>query len=195
MVAIIMASGMSRRMSKNKLLINLYNKPLIRWTIELAKSCDFEDVIVVYKDKEVKDIAENLQVKTIYNGRFKYGQSESIKLALSSLKKEYNGYIFFTGDQPFIKKETIKILMKTFIKRGGIILPKVNGKNKSPVIFSREFKFELMNIEGDIGGRNVIKNNIKKVTPVYFNKSIEFFDIDTKEDLKMAKAIYEGEKL
>lgn len=195
MVAIIMASGMSRRMSENKLLINLYNKPLIRWTIELAKSCDFEDVIVVYKDKEVKDIAENLQVKTIYNGRFKYGQSESIKLALSSLKKEYDGYIFFTGDQPFIKKETIKTLMKTFIKRGGIILPKVNGKNKSPVIFSREFKFELMNIEGDIGGRNVIKNNIKKVTPVYFNKSIEFFDIDTKEDLKMAKAIYEGEKL
>ena len=195
MVAIIMASGMSRRMSENKLLINLYNKPLIRWTIELSKSCDFEDVIVVYKDKEVKDIAEKLQVKTIYNGRFKYGQSESIKLALSSLKKEYDGYIFFTGDQPFIKKETIKILMKTFIKRGGIILPKVNGKNKSPVIFSREFKFELMNIEGDIGGRNVIKNNIKKVTPVYFNKSIEFFDIDTKEDLKMAKAIYEGEKL
>lgn len=195
MIAIIMASGSSKRMNRNKLLINLFGKPLIEWTIELTKKCDFEEIIIVYKDKEVKEIAEKLNIKTIYNKRFEYGQSESIKLALSSLKNKCNGYIFFTGDQPFMKKETIEKLMETFSENGGIVLPKVNDKNKSPVIFSSIFKNELMEIDGDVGGRIVIKNNIDKVTPVYFNDSLQFFDIDTEEDLKKAKDIYEGEKL
>lgn len=195
MIAIIMASGSSKRMNRNKLLINLFGKPLIEWTIELTKKCDFEEIIIVYKDKEVKEIAEKLNIKTIYNKRFEYGQSESIKLALSSLKNKYNGYIFFTGDQPFMKKETIEKLMETFNENSGIVLPKVNDKNKSPVIFSSIFKNELMEIDGDVGGRIVIKNNIDKVTPVYFNDSLQFFDIDTEEDLKKAKDIYEGEKL
>ncbi len=195
MIAIIMASGSSKRMNRNKLLINLFGKPLIEWTIELTKKCDFEEIIIVYKDKEVKEIAEKLNIKTIYNKRFEYGQSESIKLALSSLKNKYNGYIFFTGDQPFMKEETIEKLMETFSENGGIVLPKVNDKNKSPVIFSSIFKNELMEIDGDVGGRIVIKNNIDKVTPVYFNDSLQFFDIDTEEDLKKAKDIYEGEKL
>lgn len=195
MIAIIMASGSSKRMNRNKLLINLFGKPLIEWTIELTKKCDFEEIIIVYKDKEVKEIAEKLNIKTIYNKRFEYGQSESIKLALSSLKNKYNGYIFFTGDQPFMKEETIEKIMETFSENGGIVLPKVNDKNKSPVIFSSIFKNELMEIDGDVGGRIVIKNNIDKVTPVYFNDSLQFFDIDTEEDLKKAKDIYEGEKL
>ena len=114
---------------------------------------------------------------------------------MSSLKNKCNGYIFFTGDQPFMKKETIEKLMETFSENGGIVLPKVNDKNKSPVIFSSIFKNELMEIDGDVGGRIVIKNNIDKVTPVYFNDSLQFFDIDTEEDLKKAKDIYEGEKL
>lgn len=187
-----MASGTSTRMKKNKLLIDFFGKPLIQWTIEVVKKCDFKNIIVVYKDKEIKEIADKLGVQAIYNENFKKGQSESIKKALSYLKENYNGFMFFTGDQPLIKRHTILSLMETFKVEGGIVIPKVNGRNKSPVIFSSEFKEELMDIKGDIGGRVVIKNNINKIITINFTDSVEFFDIDTEEDLNTLISMYKG---
>ena len=47
-----------------------------------------------------------------------------------------------------------------------------------------------MDLEGDIGGRPIIKNNLDKVSFVNFHSDIEFFDIDTKEELEYLRRKY-----
>lgn len=170
-------------MGKNKLLLDFYGKPLVEWVVESVKSIGFKKIILVYKDNKVKEIGIKHDVFTLYNKNAHYGQSEGIKISLKHSPILSEGYMFFTGDQPLLKKETIKKLMQTFNENGGIIVPKVNGKNKSPVIFSSDFKNELMSLSGDIGGRPVIRNNLDKVTFVTFDSDFEFFDVDTVEDL------------
>lgn len=182
-LAIILASGQGKRMGKNKLLLDFYGKPLVEWVVESVKSIGFKKIILVYKDNKVKEIGIKHDVFTLYNKNAHYGQSEGIKISLKYSPILSEGYMFFTGDQPLLKKETIKKLMQTFNENRGIIVPKVNGKNKSPVIFSSDFKNELMSLSGDIGGRPVIRNNFDKVTFVTFDSDFEFFDVDTVEDL------------
>ncbi|WP_322504702.1 nucleotidyltransferase family protein [Clostridium sp. LIBA-8841] len=190
MLAIILASGIGKRMGENKLLLDFCGKPLVQWVIETVSSIGFNEVILVYRDPKVKEIAQKYGISTIYNEKANYGQSESIKISLEKSSDLSNGYMFFTGDQPLLKRETIIKLVQTFNDNGGIIVPKINGQNKSPTIFSSDFKDELMSLKGDIGGRPVIKNNLDKVFFVNFHSDIEFFDIDTKEELEYVRRKY-----
>lgn len=181
-IAIILASGQGKRMGENKLLLDFCGKPLVEWIVEKVKSIGFKKIILVYRDHKVKEIGIKHGVFTLYNENAHYGQSEGIKISLKQSPISSEGYMFFTADQPLLKEETIKKLVQTFNECGGIIVPKVQGENKSPTIFSSKFKEELMSLSGDIGGRPVIKNNLDKVTFVSFDSFEEFFDIDTKED-------------
>lgn len=179
-------------MGRNKLLLDFCGKPLVEWIIETVKSVGFKEVILVYKDLKVKELAIKHGITPIYNKNASYGQSEGIRISLKKSLILSNGYMFFTGDQPLLKKKTIEKLLETFKKNKGIIVPRVYGKNKSPVIFSSEFKEELMSLHGDVGGRPVIRNNWDKVTLVNFCSNTEFFDIDTKEDLEKLIKLHRG---
>ncbi|WP_307495322.1 nucleotidyltransferase family protein [Clostridium sardiniense] len=192
MVAVILASGQGKRMGRNKLLLDFCGKPLVEWVIETVKSVGFKEVILVYKDLKVKEIAIKHGISTLYNKNASYGQSEGIRLSLEKSSILSDGYMFFTGDQPLLKGKTIKRLVETFNRNGGIVVPKVHGRNKSPVIFSGEFRDELMSLHGDVGGRPVIRNNWDKVTFLNFHSSTEFFDVDTKEELEELIKLYEG---
>ena len=171
-------------MGRNKLLLDFCGRPLVEWIINTVQSIQFDEIILIYKDTRVKEIASKYKITTIYNKNANYGQSEGIRIALKKASVQSDSYIFFAGDQPLIRKETIEILLETFNKNRGIVVPKVNGRNKSPVIFSTDFKEELISLHGDIGGRAVIKNNLDKVSFISFYSENEFFDIDTKEDLE-----------
>ena len=183
MVAIILGAGMSKRMNRNKLLIKFKGKYLIEIIIEKVLKCNFNEVILVYKDKEIKEIGEGYKIKTIFNADYYKGQSESIKIALKNIGSNED-FMFFTSDEPLLKIESIKELLDTFKKNKGIIVPRVESGNKSPVIFESIYKKDLLKINGDVGGRDVIKGNRNNVTFLDFFDEDEFFDIDSEEDLE-----------
>lgn len=177
-------------MGSNKLLMNFCGKPLIEWIIETVKSISFEEIILVYKDENIKKIGDKYKILSLYNDKAYKGQSESIKVALKNEKTLEDGYMFFVGDQPLLSRESILALMKTFKEKKGIVVPRVFGENKSPVIFSKAFKEELLSLEGDKGGREVIKRHKESLSILDFTSSKEFFDIDTKEELEFLRRRY-----
>lgn len=180
---IVMASGLSKRMNQNKLHMKIKDKKIYEYILETLKMCScLNEVIVVAKDSEILEKANSLNFKLVHNQHSYLGQSNSIKLGLE-ISKNADGYMFFVADQPFIKEETINKLCSIFNDNlNKIIIPCYNGKHGNPVIFSKNFKEELMNIEGDKGGRVVINNNLQDVIKVQFEDEKEFVDIDTIED-------------
>lgn len=193
--AIVMASGLSRRMNENKLQLKINNKKIYEYILETIKNYGFYEKIVVAKDAEIMQAAFNLGFIAIENTKSYLGQSVSIKLALEN---SYNaeGYMFFVADQPFIKLSTIDTLCKTFEKnRKNIIVPSYNGINGNPVIFPFHLKEELMSITGDHGGKIVINNNLKDVIKVQIETENEFIDIDTIEDFEKVIAMNKKELL
>ena len=51
-----------------------------------------------------------------------------------------------------------------------------------PTIFLAKWKSELLKINGDMGGRDIIKNNLSEVLLIDIDNAREGFDIDTWED-------------
>lgn len=184
--AIIMASGLSKRMTKDKLHLKINKKKIYQYILLTIRQCNFNEVILVANDEEIIKESIVSGFKTVKNNYSYLGQSFSIKLALEN-SSQCDGYMFFVADQPFIKVSTILHLCDVFNKNPDkIIIPLINGSNKNPVIFPSYFKKDLMVIEGDQGGRFVIRNNAEKVIKVTLQNEDEFFDIDTLDDYKKA---------
>ncbi|AGK95487.1 molybdenum cofactor cytidylyltransferase [Clostridium pasteurianum] len=180
--AIIMASGYSRRMGENKLLLKCKDKTFIQHTLDKVKKCDFYSRIIVARDKAIVELAESLDFKTVKNKRADKGQSEAIKLGLNNSPIS-DGYMFFTSDQPLLDIETIELLMDTFNKNNNsIIVPRFKGRKGSPVIFSSKFLKELTQLQGDTGGKKIINAHKESIIFVEVKKEEVLMDVDTWED-------------
>ncbi|MCK9216448.1 MAG: nucleotidyltransferase family protein [Firmicutes bacterium] len=186
-IGIILASGYSRRMKQNKLLLEVNGKVMIERIIQVSKSANLDDVILVYRNDKVKKIGKKFGIKTIYNSNAHLGQSTSLKLGVSEAK-DAEAYMFIMGDQPFINKELINNLINVYRKNQfSIVVPNYNGRNGTPTIFPSRFRKELLKIEGDKGGREIIKNIASAVVRVSIDNELLGLDINTPNDLNSIK--------
>ncbi|MBU5437183.1 nucleotidyltransferase family protein [Tissierella sp. MSJ-40] len=182
-VGIILASGYSKRMGKDKLLIEVEGRRIIEWVIKACYESKLDKTILVYRTKEVKELGNKYGIKTIYNSTAYLGQSEGLKLGIG--KEKADAYMFLMGDQPFIRTEYINLLIEEHEKeKSKIIIPYYNGKKGTPTIFPSLFKEELMKVKGDKGGREIIEEYGFWVKKVYINDEKAGLDIDTEFDLE-----------
>ena len=179
---IIMASGSSNRMGTNKLLLPYKGKYLIEHLLDCVINCCFKEVILVAKDSTILNLGHKRNLKVIYNKNAEIGQSETIKLGIIN-SQDNLGYAFIVGDQPLINCNMINKLLNIFLENNdSIIVPTYKQKRGTPVIFSNRFQKELLNLQGDVGGKEVIKNNLRKVKYVEVSSPELLWDIDTIDD-------------
>ncbi len=180
--AIIMASGLSKRMGENKLLLEFEGVPIIEHTFKEIKKSNIKEVIVISQYNEIISLSKKYKFKCIYNDNAAIGQSESIKLGIINSSK-CDGYMFFVGDQPLIDSFYIDKIMNEFNKDNEfIIIPKYNNKKGNPVIFPYKKREDLLNLQKDEKGKKVV-NNYDKIKFVQVSESM-LIDIDNKEDYK-----------
>ena len=176
--AIVMASGFSKRMGLNKLLMKYNDKFLIEHTLEKISQCDFEEKIIVTQYEEIEKLTDNFKV--VINENAHKGQSESIKLGVKSSEK-CDGYMFFVADQPLINQKDIEKLIRVFREnKDFIVIPKYKEKRGNPVIYPSLYKEEILRLEGDKGGKSIIKSS-NKIKYVEVEEDT-LFDIDNKDD-------------
>ena len=176
--AIVMASGFSKRMGLNKLLMKYNDKFLIEHTLEKISQCDFAEKIIVTQYEEIEKLTDNFKV--VINENAHKGQSESIKLGVKSSEK-CDGYMFFVADQPLINQKDIEKLIRVFREnKDFIIIPKYKEKRGNPVIYPSLYKEEILRLEGDKGGKSIIKSS-NKIKYVEVEEDT-LFDIDNKDD-------------
>ena len=176
--AIVMASGFSKRMGLNKLLMKYNDKFLIEHTLEKITQCDFAEKIIVTQYEEIEKLTDNFKV--VINENAHKGQSESIKLGVKSSEK-CDGYMFFVADQPLINQKDIEKLIRVFREnKDFIVIPKYKEKRGNPVIYPSLYKEEILRLEGDKGGKSIIKSS-NKIKYVEVEEDT-LFDIDNKDD-------------
>ncbi len=189
--AVIMASGYSTRFGEgDKLLKEVEGVPVVEYLLRTLKELPLESIVVAGKSLEIERLCSKYGYTYIENTKAHLGQSESIKAGLKAASGE--GTIFLTGDQPLIKEESLLKLLQTFQDTDLITRTVSEGVPSSPVIFPGRYRKDLMNLTGDMGGREVMRK-AGRIAEVEFSDRDEFMDIDTVEDLLRAEKII-GEK-
>lgn len=186
--AIIMASGLSERMGKNKLLLDLKGKKIYEYVYDLVDQIDFDEIILVSSYEKLLQEAKKRGYVAIYNDNNIVGKSSSIKLGVNKAKKE-NAMIFFVADQPLLTVETVEKLIAAYKKNEVITYPRTEKRRGAPVIFPPSFRDGLLELEYDQGGMLLVKDNDKN--EVLIDDIKELWDIDTYTNLEQIKDIYE----
>lgn len=179
---IIMASGFSRRMKRNKLTIKINGDTIIEKVIKAAEKSKLDEILLIYRSEEIKELGLKYNLKIIYNPNAILGQSESVKLGVKN-SHESSGYMFFVADQPYLDTVVIDTLIDAYRKEEKITIPYFGGKFGMPLIFPNRFREDLLNTKGDKGGREIIRDNPSLVQRIdFFNEKLGM-DIDSPKDL------------
>lgn len=181
--AVMLAAGLARRMGRQKLLLQLQGKPVVRWSIELIVS-HVEDVVVVTgpEDTAIRQALEGLAVRFAVNPRPQDGQGTSIAAGVAALKPWTTAALIALGDQPRMPTVVVPALLDAFRRSGkAIVAPVYQGVQGTPVLFSSEVFGELRALTGDAGARAVVKVNPERVEAVAFDLAMPP-DVDTPED-------------
>lgn len=175
-----MASGFSKRMKENKLTLDFKGISIIERVIKSVKESNIDEIILVYREEEIKEIGIKNGIKIVYNNKSQLGQSESIRLGINASPSQTKGFMFFVGDQPFLESVIIDKLIDTFKEKNtNIVVPIYKNKKGNPVIFSYKLKDELLKLKGDIGGKHIIRKRYNNVEFIHFDNDRSRIDIDT----------------
>ncbi len=180
--AIFLAAGESKRMGKPKLLLPFNNSTILEQAVDNLLNSRVDEVIVVVGNR-AREMIEKLAkrpVKIAVNPAYREGMSTSIARGLSLVDRKTLAIMLVLADQPLIDKETINKLIETFLSHDkGIAIPAYQGKRGHPIIFSAKYKKELLELKGDVGGRQIIREHPDDVLEVAVNSPSINIDIDT----------------
>ncbi|HEY3064632.1 MAG TPA: nucleotidyltransferase family protein [Methylomirabilota bacterium] len=180
---IVLAAGLARRMGRQKLLLDLRGKAVLRWSVERVLP-HVEDVVVVTgaDDTAVREALAGLAVRFAVNPRPQDGQGSSIAVGVAALKPWTRAVLIALGDQPRLPASVVPALLDAFHEdRKAIVAPVYRGVQGTPVLFALDVFPELRALTGDGGARAVVNANPGRVTRVAIDAPMPP-DVDTPED-------------
>ncbi len=189
---IYMAAGNSRRFGTNKLLYPLNGKELFRHCLERIRTVCAEfpemELFVVSQYREILEyISEEETLHPVYSPDSSKGISYTIRAGLDGVRRrmpDCGGVVFFTADQPFLKKETIRrFLLEVSAEHPEFASIRFEGQPGSPTYFSKEHFSELLRLEGDAGGRKVMKRYLDQIRYVEAAERMELYDVDKMSEM------------
>ncbi|WP_456400256.1 nucleotidyltransferase family protein [Mesoaciditoga sp.] len=178
----MLAAGMSRRFGKQKLEYPYNGKPILQWTLDKVRNYNVRKLLIFSKELDLSRF-DLKDFEIVENKAPQNGLSSSVKLAISRCMKS-KGVLFFLGDMPEIKLESIE---KTILlgEKNLIAFPNFNGIKGFPVFLPSKYFSEALKISGDVGLRKLIKAHMNDVASFEDDWSC-VFDVDTVKDLKDA---------
>jgi molybdenum cofactor cytidylyltransferase len=191
--AVVLAAGRSTRMGAvNKLIAEIGGKPLVRIATEQALASRASPVIVVtgHQREKVEAALDGLPVRLVHNPDYADGLGTSLKAGIAAVPADADAAIVCLGDMPQVDSALIDKLLAAFDPEKGalVVTPSIDGRRGNPVVWSRRFFNDLMQIQGDIGARHLIGNYAEAVVEVPVAGEAALIDVDTPESLTAVKA-------
>ena len=189
LAVIVLAAGQSSRMGRAKQLEVVDGEPMVVRAGHLALGCGAERTVVVtgaYAEQVEQQLASLRQsegLQLVHNPNWAQGQATSVHVAVQSLPDTIEAALFLPVDQPFVTSEFLHSVIESWLAGAEIVAPKVDGEPRgAPAIFARRYFAELLEIQGDVGGRVVLMKHKNEVRWIAADAKI-LRDIDTPADL------------
>ena len=183
---IILAAGASTRMGSPKQLLEYREQTLIHHTVSIAATSLCQPIVVVlgaYAELIEPEI-KSFPVIIALNRNWSNGMSTSIRLGIETLlifNSELEAIVLMLCDQPFVSTSLINKLVVTYHRSKQPIVASQYGEVVGiPALFDSKFFPHLLELKGDRGARQVIKQSLPMVVRVPFPAGA--FDIDTPTD-------------
>jgi molybdenum cofactor cytidylyltransferase len=183
--AVVLAAGGSSRMRVPKQLLPVDGQPMVRHVTEAVCAAGLAQVVVVVgaHAEAVAQALAGLAVEVVVNDAWAAGMSTSVQAGLHRLRQDIRAVIVILADQPALTPDLIRTLATRYRDTEALIVaPYLKGQRGNPVLFDRALFPELLAVEGDRGGRQIILRHQEHVERVEVDDMAVMLDIDTHQD-------------
>nr|WP_210272780.1 molybdopterin-binding/glycosyltransferase family 2 protein [Chthonobacter rhizosphaerae] len=170
--AVVLAAGRSTRFGAgNKLLADVRGEPMVRHAVRAATGSAAGEVIVVtgHQAEAVEAaLADMPDVRFVRNPDYAEGQSTSLKAALGAVSPASEAAVVLLGDMPLVDAPLVDRVIAAYRPAEGslIVVPTHDGRRGNPVLWSRRFFQDLAAVDGDRGGRDLLKRYAEAIAEV-----------------------------
>jgi molybdenum cofactor cytidylyltransferase len=180
---IVLAAGLARRMGRQKLLLPLAGKAIVRAAVEgLARHVDEMVVVTGYEAAAVEEVLAGMPVRFVRNPHPEEGQASSIAVGARALRPSTEAVVVALGDQPTLPDAVVPGLIEAWRRTASpVVAPRYRGTQANPVLFGAVVIPELCRLTGDGGARPVVHARPERVAWVDFDLPVPA-DVDTPED-------------
>ncbi len=194
---VVLAAGAARRFGRAKQLERWpdANGPtLVERAVKLAAASGVAEVILVTGNQAEKvaalfadSSAYPVPIHPVFNLRWEEGQGFSVAAGVKALPVDCTAALFFLSDQPRLQPHSAQALLKALIELAApekaILFPIFGGKRGNPVLFGNFYFEKLAQLEGDVGGRAIVKAYPEAIREVPVDDPAILEDVDTPQDL------------
>lgn len=168
---VVMAAGKASRMGQDKLAMPWGNTTILGHVLNtlresinlLNKSLSLQVFVVARKSPLEYGLGEqgNFPANVDFHWlRSHEGQplADTIRSGLTNWSDEIRGVCFVPGDQVGMDPQTLAEMVQLFMdKEPDFLVPKDPEVTGSPVFFHARYSSDLMNLQGEQGGKHVLK--------------------------------------
>ena len=187
--AVVLAAGRGTRMGRTKQLLPLAGRPLVEHVVSTALGSCVDEVIVVlgYEAEAVRAaIPENEpRLRWVVNQEFASGQASSLMTGVGAASQQSDAVVVLLGDQPGVTETDVDTVVGLF-RSGNHIAARAcyeDGMLGHPTVIGRALWPEILNLQGDVGAREVLVRHEADVLMVGINRAAPR-DVDTEVDYR-----------
>jgi molybdenum cofactor cytidylyltransferase len=181
---IVLAAGLSRRLGRPKQLLELDGRPLVAHVVARAASSSLDEVLVVTGAHAgaIPAALDGFAVRLVYNDRYEAGQGTSLAAGVAALGDDVDAAVILLADQPSVQTSAIDLAIGARRVTGApIVMARYGEQRGHPVLFGRELFPELLHLDGDTGGREIVRAHQEDVVLVDGGACALPADVDTEE--------------
>jgi molybdenum cofactor cytidylyltransferase len=185
-VAVVPAAGSAERFGGKKLLTLVDGEPLLDRTLAALLDGGVDQIIVVTApgaselERDINAFSDP-RVWPVENPDPSRGMFSSLQAGMA--EAEGDALIVLPADMPFVRGETVRLLLETFAKRSAIVSPRFNGKRGHPVILPPALRDEIRAAEPTITLHDILKRHAELRVDVDVDDRGVIRDVDRPADL------------
>ena len=187
---VLLAAGSGKRFGGDKLLYPVCGVPMIRHACALYGGLPFRNRILVVRpgDAEIAACGREFGFRILENPDHERGIGTSTAAGAGELLREKeipDAVLYGVSDQPYLTERTVSMLFAAWERNpGSICIPVCGGRRGNPVVFPGDLLPELAVLDGDTGGKTVIRRHEDRTVFVEILSTEELKDIDYCEEEK-----------
>jgi molybdenum cofactor cytidylyltransferase len=191
---VILAAGLSTRMGRNKLLLDLGGEGVLHRTVETAAAAGLDPLLVVlgHEAERVREELRGLRCTPVFNTAYSEGMSTSLREGFRAVPDEAAGGVALLGDMPLVSAAMIAALVDRFrAGRATLVISTYGGVLAPPVLYGRALFAELRTLRAADAGRQLVKRHRREAEEIVWPASA-LADLDVPADLERARAALAG---